>query len=410
MFGIFSTPREPEITVEQRAYFENQFHWLIENFGKGFLDKKMLIPDRENFPVMYDGSEEPAWKTLEIICRQLDLDAKEIHLDFYSEGAREINAGPQTFYLQGGKTEKFAGGLYWGRAEDGKFHIWINKGLLKNPQALVAILAHELAHAHLLGGHKLHAKYDHDHELVTEIFCVFSGFGIFNATQAFQINKGFDGWSYQYAGYLKQQSWGYLLALYALLREEEEEDPFWLKFLSPSLKKDFKTSMKWLTTTEAGSKFLSAKWKNNYNSTEMENSKLNGEWIKQCIYGPVYDQELAGQVLLSEIILNEKDGRLTGTAKDVDGKGMQNAEAIIEGTIRFDAIKFTLTYIFPDKITEDGVLVRRSEKESYPVSYNGYYSAFLDAFIGEWDIRKTDPEHGERSFGSGTWEMKRKEL
>lgn len=406
MFGIFNAPKEPEISGEQRAYFENQFHWLLENFGKELLNKKTLIPDRTNFPLMFDGSEAPAWKTMEIVCKQLDLDPKDIHLDFYSEGERVLNAGAETFYLQGADTEKFAGGLYWGRGEDGKYHIWINSDLLKNPQALVATLAHELAHAHLLGGNKLHAKYDHDHELVTEMFCVFSGFGVFNASQAFQINKGYDGWSYQFAGYLKQQSWGYLLALYAFLREEE--DPAWLKFLSLSLKKDFKTSMKWLSTTEAGSKFLSAKWKNNYNSTAMENSDLNGEWIKQCIYGPVYTAELAGQALLSELILTENEGSLTGTAKDFDGKGMQNTEAIIEGTIRFDAIKFTLTYIFSDKINEDGVLVKRSEKPNYPVYYNGYYSAFLDAFIGEWEIRINDSEHGERSMGSGTWEMKRK--
>ena len=115
MFDIFSKPKKPEISDEQRAYFENQFHWLLENFGKELLKKKALIPDKTDFPFAFDGSEKPVWKALEIVCNQLDLDPTQIHLDFYSEGAREINAGVQSFYLQGEETEKFAGGLYWGK-------------------------------------------------------------------------------------------------------------------------------------------------------------------------------------------------------------------------------------------------------------------------------------------------------
>ena len=405
MFGIFSKTKKPEIRDEQRSYFENQFHWLLENFGKDLINKKTLIPDRNDFPVMYDGSEGPAWKTLEIVCTQLDINPNEIHLDFYSEGKRELNAGSQSFFLQGSDTEQYAGGLYWGRAEDGKYHVWINKNLLKNPQGLVATLAHELAHARLLGEKKLHAKYDRDHELITEMFCVFSGFGLFNASQAFQINTVYDGWSYQSAGYLKQQSWGYLLALYSFFRNEENPD--WSKYLSMSLKKDFNTSMKWLSKTDAGEKFISAKWKNIANSNNMDKIDLDGEWLKQCIYGSGYDDNLAGQALLTQLILAERDGHITGTAKDVGGKGAQTADAIIEGTIRYDSISFTLSYVAKDKISPDGIILKRAEKINNKVVYNGYYSSFLNAFIGEWEVRVFEEDGGDSFGGSGTWEMKR---
>ncbi len=405
MFDIFIKPKKPEISDEQRAYFENQFHWLLENFGKELLNKKTLIPDKTNFPFAFDGSEKPVWKALEIVCKQLELDPTQIHLDFYSEGAREINAGVQSFYLQGEETEKFAGGLYWGKAEDGKYHIWINNNLLKSPEGLVATLAHELAHARLLGGKKLHAKYDRDHELLTEIFCVFSGFGIFNAGQAFQINKGYDGWSYQYAGYLKQQSWGYLLALYAFMRNEK--DPGWIKFLPSSLKNDFKASIYLLTKTGAGENFLNSHWQNTNSIKSMEVINLSGEWIKQSIYGEGYDEEHYDKALLTEMFLEDNNGRFSGNAKDTEGVGIQNAHARIEGSFRNPAINFSLEYVFSDTISEEGVILCKAENENFTVYYNGYYSSFLQAFIGEWEIRKTD-EKGEYLDGSGTWEMKRK--
>lgn len=406
MFKFFRSASKPEIPDEHRLYFENQFHWLLENFGEGLLTKPIKVPDKSDFPIVFKGEEEQAWETLKIVCAQLDIDSNEVHLDFYSDGKRDINAGVETFYLQASRKAKFAGGLYWGRAEDGKFHIWLNRTALKSPEQLVALLAHELAHARLLGEHKLHTKYDKDHELITEMFCVFSGFGIFNALQAFQINKGFDGWSYSWAGYLRQQSWGYLLALYAYLRNEEKPD--WLKFLTPSLKKDFTVSMRWLTETDAGKKFLEAKWKNNYSTNPMENSNLSGEWLKQSTYGPSYGEEYAGKTMLSEMSLKDDEGRFVGTAKDIDEAGIQNVEITIEGTIRNNAIEFSLTYIFLDKVSEDGIILRKAEKEPYTVSYNGYYSPFLHVIIGEWEIRKDVPGKGKSIYGKGTFEMKRK--
>jgi hypothetical protein len=408
MFNFFRSVSEPEVSKEHRHYFENQFHWLIENFGEELLTKEIKIPDQTDFPIVYAGTETPAWKTLNIICAQMDIDPDEIHLDFYSEGINEINAGPQNIYLQASRKSKYANGLYWGRGEDGKYHIGVNNNLLKNPEGLVGTLAHELAHARLLGEKKLHSKYDKDHELITEMFCVFSGFGIFKALQAFRINKGFDGWSYASSGYLRQQSWGYLLALYAFIRNEE--NPSWLKFLTPSLEKDFNTSMKWLEQTDAGEKFLAAKWKNNYSENPMENINLSGEWLKQSTYGSSYSEKYAGKTHLSEVVLKDDEGQFSGTAKDMDGAGVQNADAIIKGTIRNNSIEFSLTYNFSDKVNEEGIIVRKAEKEPYTVSYNGYYSPFLNVIIGEWEIRLPDQGKQKMIGGRGTFEMKREKL
>lgn len=402
MFGLFKkTPAKPELPDELLAYFQNQFHWLIENFGKELLTKNILVPESSLFPFVFDGTEAPAWKTLKILCSQMEIDPAEIHLDFFAEIPSRINAGPTDFYLQASKSAKFALGLYQGIQEDRKHHIWLEKGLLSNPEKFVATLAHELAHKRLLGEFKLSAKYDTDHELLTEMFCVFSGLGIFNANQSFNFKKGFDGWSYQWGGYLREQSWGFLLALYALLRNESE--PEWLKYLSANLKKDFSVSMKWLVKTGAGDTFLSTKWKNN---TPLKNINMNltGKWKKNSIYGPNYKN--AGASLYSDIDLLDNEGTISGNGKDVKGAGVQTPSITLTGTVRNNSVKFSLKYGNGPRTDESGNTVNE-DKQNSSVEYTGYYSPFLDAIIGDWMIVIRDPERGELNGGSGTFEMKR---
>lgn len=45
-------------------------------------------------------------------------------------------------------------------------------------------------------------------------------------------------------GYLKQQEWGYALALYAYYREEKVFD--WTAYLSPNIRSYFKKSMEYI--------------------------------------------------------------------------------------------------------------------------------------------------------------------
>lgn len=401
MLGLFrSSPKPPLPDEAKLRYFENQFHWLLENFGEGPLHKKTRVPDKIDFPITFDGTEKSVKQLLAILCRQMDLNPDEIHIDYYTEGKRSLDAGASRVFLQGTKQ---TGGLYWGRAEDNKYHIWLRRDHLKMPEELTATLAHELAHVLLLGQGKLHREYDRDHELLTEMLCVFYGLGIFRANAAFRFNKGFEGWSWQSAGYLSQQSWGYVLALHAFIRNEE--NPGWAKFLTANLQKDLARSIHWLSKTAAGEAFLSSRWKNDFYGMEKKN--FSGKWIKQSVYGPHYGKENEGQSMLSELDISDDEGRLSGTGKDTEGHMIQSAPITINGTIRNTAIHFELWYHFHDKVSEDGIVLRKAEQEPYAVTYDGYYSPFLDVFIGEWKIMREIPGQGIVSMGSGTWEMKR---
>lgn len=67
------------------------------------------------------------------------------------------------------------------------------------------------------------------------------GLGIFNANSAYKEWKSFDSYGHNSIGYLKQREWGYALALYAFFRQEENPD--WIKFLTPNIKSDVKKSL-----------------------------------------------------------------------------------------------------------------------------------------------------------------------
>jgi len=127
--------------------------------------------------------------------------------------------------------------LYFGRNEQGKYEILIEKKNLTNPENLVATLAHEFAHIKILGEKRLEIN----DEPLTDLTPVVFGLGIFNANSSFREHKSFDSYGHNSIGYLQQREWGYALALYAFFRQEE--NPGWIKFLTPNIKSDFKKSM-----------------------------------------------------------------------------------------------------------------------------------------------------------------------
>jgi hypothetical protein len=106
--------------------------------------------------------------------------------------------------------------------------------LLDNVTALVATLAHELAHylatstlSEPPGGAELE-------ELATELLVAFTGFGMFGANAAFSFNQHGDaftqGWASSRLGYFSEPGWAFALAVFLRLRgmPADAADP-WLK-------------------------------------------------------------------------------------------------------------------------------------------------------------------------------------
>lgn len=209
------------VDEDTRIWLELSFKKLLEIFGSSeTVARKILIPEKAHFPVRYDGSEASAFATLAIVAGQMEVPAARIKLDFYDEQLMRI-------------TEGSPGGLYWGKGDNDVYEISLVRELLDDPEKMVAVIAHEIAHIKLLGEEKI-AEND---EPLTDMATIFWGLGVFNANAAFQTfaDVRYYGWSQ--SGYLSQMEWGYALALFAWLRQEPE--PGWADYLCKNVRADF---------------------------------------------------------------------------------------------------------------------------------------------------------------------------
>jgi len=246
MFGFFSKKQKTECPIDpdMRLWMENTFLWLATQFGHdNIATKPMLHPTPQHFPVHYDGSKESLIKTAEIVARQMELDINEINLETYEQNIHEFSGdlGHRIWTeVDKDSDEKLSAGLYFGKNDQGKYEVLIEKKNLSDPENLVATLAHEFSHIKILGEKRL----DFNDEQLTDLTPVVFGLGIFNANSAFKEYKSSDSYGHNSIGYLKQREWGYALALYSFFRQEENPD--WIKFLTPNLKSDFKKSINFI--------------------------------------------------------------------------------------------------------------------------------------------------------------------
>jgi hypothetical protein len=135
--------------------------WLVSQFGRGrLLDGKVILPTEEFFPAPYDHSEDGARILLDQVCRYMDVDPAFVDLFFYSERQ------PVALNIEVVRPEGGTAGLY--REQNGRTTIWLEVSRLADPISVVATCAHELCHAHLLGGGRLSPK-EEDHEPLTDL-------------------------------------------------------------------------------------------------------------------------------------------------------------------------------------------------------------------------------------------------
>jgi hypothetical protein len=243
--SMFSKKRkQPKCPIpeERREWLEYAFGWLVVAFGEQAIrSRRVLIPHYTDFPVRYNGELQSALDTIGIVARQMEIDPNEIELFIYTEGVREVSTGGpfgNTLYTTGsgsgsGDGLKFSSGRYFGREVDGKYHIALEEGKLKQPEFMVAVLAHELSHIKLLGEGRL----EENNEQLTDLNTIIFGVGVFNANTAFSTHQDFRSSGWQKLGYLTQMDWGYALALFARLRRET--DPVWAEHLCKNVRSDF---------------------------------------------------------------------------------------------------------------------------------------------------------------------------
>lgn len=233
------TPKCP-VNLRDKVWVERRMHWLITQFGtKPLLDTEAILPTQDFFPDPFSGSEEDARPMLDRVCHYMQTDSTRFELRFF-DGDRPKNLQPNPTTLN-------AAGLYYQSNGLEKAKIEVEKKNLTDPWALVSTLAHEVAHDRLLGEGRV-AGNEHDHEPLTDLTPVFFGLGIFPANTAFrtaawtEINLQY--WKWSTLGYLKDNVFGYALAVRSWLRGDTS--PRWASYLTTNARSAFWNGLRYL--------------------------------------------------------------------------------------------------------------------------------------------------------------------
>lgn len=236
---LFSKPVCP-VDLPTRDWIEQRWNWLTEQFGpERVRAAHVILPMPEFFPDAYSGTPDCARVMLDRVCGYMGIAPDVVDVSFYQD------CNP--VYDEKGRR----GTAGWYREEGGRFRIWLEIRDLDDPLALVATIAHELGHIHLLG-HGRVSPGTEDHEPLTDLLTVYLGLGIFAANSV--IREHFwhagtvAGWSMRRWGYLSIPMFGYALARFA--RARDEDTPLWTKHLSPGVRSEFDKARRFLVEAD----------------------------------------------------------------------------------------------------------------------------------------------------------------
>lgn len=216
MFGLFKKKiYQPTVTLEDKNWIEENISWFIEVFGLEKLKEQPFIsPTTENFP--YDNLKESDQfqKLFEQLCKYWELNPSEIIVKFFDD----IKSKQWSSWIPQGDFNEPVG-LYNQvyTTDEKRFNIELAKSNLDNPQLLVAVIAHELAHVKLLGGNYINRN-DADMEPLTDLASIFFGFGVFVANSV----QTKDIYWISRSGYLPNQLISYANALICYITEYDE--------------------------------------------------------------------------------------------------------------------------------------------------------------------------------------------
>ncbi len=215
MFGLFNKKSyQPTVTPEDKEWIEKNISWFIEAFGfEKLRAQPFMLPVWEHFPYnnLKDGDQFK--KLFDQLCGHWDLNPDEIIIKIFDD----IKSKQwETLMPQGTFNEPV--GMYNQIYTSGekRFNIQLAKSNLENPQLLIAVIAHELAHVKLLGGNYI-SRTDRDLEPFTDLACIYFGFGIFLANSV----QSKDLYWISRTGYLPNQLISYANALVCYITDHD---------------------------------------------------------------------------------------------------------------------------------------------------------------------------------------------
>jgi len=250
---LFGKPK-PTVTPEDKEWIEDAFLWFEEQYSRDFLKNLRIIePTKEFFDHNFKGTEEDAEYALKKCIEFMDIKMVNVELYYFSEAPMEFEDEGivATQKSEGTGTEdNYALGKY---SENGpnKFEIGIEMSQLKNPQSLIATLAHELSHLMLLG----EGRIDENDEELTDLNCIALGFGIFTGNSLFNFQQWqgttHGGWQANRQGYIPEQVAAYAMAVFNKYQNNLTD---WSRHLNPGIRKMYDKNIKYLNSNEGSTK------------------------------------------------------------------------------------------------------------------------------------------------------------
>lgn len=241
-FLLGSRPPRCPITPDDRLWIENSFAWFAEQLGGDIVrNRPVILPTGEFFPKTYVPDWEGVDDLLSRVSRLMDVDRESLLLDIYSEDEiPNYGFGPHS-------SNGAAGHLTWDESTR-RWVISLNENTMDDPMAVVAVMAHETAHVHLIGFGRVDPEKEEDHEPLTDLLAIYYGFGVFVGNSAFRSDHIDNGttstWSAKKLGYLPEPMIGFALALTALAKQQTSPD--WIEHLAYGVRKPFEKSLAFL--------------------------------------------------------------------------------------------------------------------------------------------------------------------
>ncbi len=228
----------------EEAWQVDTWKWLLEEKGGiGDLSRASLVrPTAQFFPpteLTGHARVEHVFETIKRLCGLADWPCRLIAQP--ERGGLVVNPVTALKVRRGGPAGTY---LRQGNAAE----ISYDPKLVNDPWALVATLAHELAHYFLDDYRKMPPGGAEGFEPSTDLGVVYLGFGLFAANTAFRFQQTQDfqsqGWAYSRLGYLKEREWTFAIAVFLRLRgiDPVQATPH----LKPHLASQLKRSLRYL--------------------------------------------------------------------------------------------------------------------------------------------------------------------
>lgn len=225
-------------STDEKKVVENAFTLLRKHLGIERLRKAVVLePTPEFFPDRYDASLDAAKNLFVRVCGYMGIADQSVCLSFWQDAPE----------APGTRSAQRAAGLYAQGAIDA---ISINVSGLSDPEALVATMAHELAHVILLN--RCGISRDEPHmEALTDLATIYLGLGVFTSNTLLRRHGWIQGtaqyWRLSRKGYISPEMAGWALSLFAWVREETA--PYWSRHLAADPKGYLKQGLRYLRQT-----------------------------------------------------------------------------------------------------------------------------------------------------------------